>query len=248
MENSFISKTKNFLKKYSQQIKMLLLLIITLIIISSMFLGVLYFTGIIYYEDGFCFNTGLFSAFKNSIWIYFIFLITQVVSTVLLCFFPGASMISISLGVTLFGGTWQCFIVCFLGVLISSILMDLIGRFGGSKLIIKMIGEKEYNQALNIVQEKGMVYLPFMYLLPIFPDDAICMIAGMTKIKFWLHILYIFVCRGIGCATIIFGSKLIPFDSFTTFYDWFVFGAVIIVYVSILLKIAMYIDKKLCGK
>ena len=58
--------------------------------------------------------------------------------------------------------------------------MDLIGRFGGNKAIVKILGQEEYDEAKDLIQEKGMVYVPVMYLLPIFPDDAICMVSGVV--------------------------------------------------------------------
>ena len=116
-------------------------------------------------------------------WGWLVFLILQIICTSLLCFVPAVSMTFITVGVILFGANWKTFILCFSGVFLASVLMDLIGRFGGSKLIMKLIGQKSYDEALNLIQTKGMVYVPVMYLLPIFPDDAICMLCGSLKVK-----------------------------------------------------------------
>ena len=143
-------------------------------------------------------------------WGWIVFLLLQVLCTCLLCVVPGTSMTFITVGIILFGANWKTFLLCFSGVIIASVLMDLIGRFGGSRLIIKLIGQKSYNETFDLIQEKGMVYVPVMYLLPIFPDDFICMICGSLRVKFWIHLIEIVLCRGIGCATIVFGVSILP--------------------------------------
>lgn len=117
------------------------------------------------------------------IWSWLMFLVLQILTTVLLCFVPGTSMTFTTLAVILFGANYKAFLICFSGIFLSSAIMDAIGRFGGSVLIQKLVGKKDYNNALNLLQTKGMVYVPVMYLLPVFPDDAICMCCGALKIN-----------------------------------------------------------------
>ena len=136
-------------------------------------------------------------------WSIVVFLLLYVGFVTLFSFVPAASMTLILVGIAMFGANWKTFLICFAGVILASVCMDLIGRFGGSKLITKLIGKEDYENALSLVQEKGMVYVPVMYLLPVFPDDAICMVVGATKMNFWVHLLEIVLCRGIGCATIV---------------------------------------------
>ena len=126
---------------------------------------------------------------------------------------PGGTTTFIALAVVLFGTNYKSFLVLYLGVIASSVLMDLIGRFGGAKIVKKMFGEEDFNKGEKILKEKGVIYLPCMYLFPLFPDDLLCCIAGISKINFWYHLLIICLCRGIGVATIVFGLELIPYKS-----------------------------------
>lgn len=188
-------------------------------------------------------------------WSIVVFLLVQVAFTTLLSFVPVASMSFILLGVALFGSNWKTFLICFAGVILSSVLMDLIGRFGGSKLIKILIGEQDYNEASELVQEKGMVYVPVMYLLPLFPDDAICMVVGATKMNFWVHLLEIVLCRGIGCATIVFGINILPAELIDNLkaFNWGYIGnhlfqyiemlTVILFWVIVMLYLARKVDK-----
>jgi len=236
---------KNFLTKHKSALIKTLVLLLILVAISFLIFGIMFWTGIVYYDEGFTFDTALFAHLTTEWWFYLVFLLIQVVLTILLCFAPAGSMLFIILAISLFGPTWETFLLVFAGVIISSLLMDILGRFGGVKLVTWLIGKEEYESALNLLTTKKYTYLPFMYLLPIFPDDALCMVAGMSKIKFWIHAIMIILCRGIGVATIVFGANLIPYQDFTTFYEWFIFGAAIIVYVFILFKFAKFLDKKL---
>lgn len=187
------------------------------------------------------------SSFGICAWL--VFLVIQVFVTVVLCFVPATSTTFTTLGIVLFGSNVKTFLIVFSGIFISSIIMDLIGRIGGSKLIIKLIGKEEYDNALGLLKEKGVVYVPFMYLLPLFPDDAICMCVGATKINFWIHSLEILLCRGIGCATMVFGINIIPEEitsfSSTNIWDYIVVITVLAFWLIVLFKIARFIDKKL---
>ena len=188
-------------------------------------------------------------------WSVVVFLLIYIVFTTLFSFVPAASMTLILVGIALFGANWKTFLICFAGVILASVAMDLIGRFGGSRLIKALIGKEDYENALTLVQEKGMVYVPVMYLLPVFPDDAICMVVGATKMNFWVHLIEIILCRGIGCATIVFGVNILPaslMDPLKSFdwnfigahiFDYIVMLTVIVFWVIVLLFIARKVDK-----
>lgn len=178
-----------------------------------------------------------------------VYIVLRVISTIFLSFMPACSMAFDLLSIAAFDylPPIGIFAICFSSVVITSVVMDLIGRFGGNKAIVKILGREEYDEAKDLVQEKGMVYVPVMYLLPIFPDDAICMVSGATKMNFWVHFIEIVLCRGIGCATIVFGVQFIPSNvsSFSSRdpLDYLRVGLLILFYVGLLLYLARRVDK-----
>ncbi len=186
-----------------------------------------------------------------------VFILTRVVCTIFLSFVPACSMAFDAIALMLFGSMmhyepWKVFIICLISVILASCIMDVIGRFGGSRAIIKLVGKKDYDEALDLVQEKGIVYVPVMYLLPVFPDDAICLVAGAARIKFWVHFLYIFFFRGIGCATVVFGVSVIPegvrtFAS-TNVWDYVEVVTVVVFWIFAVFRIAGLVDKWLTKK
>ena len=229
-------------------IKPFLSLVGVMIAIGLIFCAIFFACGVFVFDNGIMFNADLFNAVRGKWWLYIVFVILQLIITILLSFIPFTSMAFITLSIILFPNSLSAFLVSFIGVMISSLIMDLLGRFGGYKVIKHFVDKNDLDTAQKLVKNKGKVWLPIMYLFPIFPDDAICMVAGMSKINFLLHTLYIFICRGIGVATIVYGVNLIPFETFTTLYDYVVLGGVLVAYVSLMFKIAMFIDKKINRK
>ena len=178
-------------------------------------------------------------------WAVIVYILLRVFATIFLSFVPACSMAFDLLSIATFDyyPPIVIFLICFASVVITSIIMDLIGRFGGNKAIIKILGREDYEEAIELVQEKGLVYVPVMYLLPIFPDDAICMVSGATKMNFWVHLLEIILCRGIGCATIVFGLQIIPQDLVDNLkaFNWVFIGNNIIEYIRLLVLIVAYL-------
>ena len=178
-------------------------------------------------------------------WAVIVYILLRVSFTIFLSFVPACSMIFDLLSLATFDyyPPIVIFLICFTSVVITSVIMDLIGRFGGNKAIIKILGKEDYEEAKDLVQEKGMVYVPVMYLLPIFPDDAICMVSGATKMNFWVHLAEIILCRGIGCATIVFGLQIISQDLVNNLkeFNWVYIGNNIIEYIRLLVLIVAYL-------
>lgn len=245
------NKKTSFFKEHKGQILKVLFAFLIIIAVSFLFAGILILSRVIYFDNGLQFNVSLFNSVKGEWWFVIVWILIQVVVTVLLSFVPGTSMMFILGSVALFKDSWaawQIFLVSFSGVILSSIMMDLVGRFGGAKLAKKLIGEDDYEKAEQLVETKGMVYVPIMYLLPVFPDDAICMCCGAIKMKFWLHVIYIVLCRGIGCATIVFGLNFVPFERFDGIYDWALFITFVVFWIIILFFLARKLDKWLSKK
>ena len=231
-----------------RKIRNLVIFFAVCIAMSTIVLGLLMGTHVFYYDNGFHFSMELFNDLRNTFWIYPVFILIQVAITILLCFVPGTSATMIGVAVALFGADWKTFLICFIGVVLSSVGMDLVGRFGGGKIVSKLIGEEEYSNAMVLIREKTYTYLPFMYALPLFPDDALCFCAGVCRVNMLYHLLVILLCRGLGVGTIVFGISMIPFEQWVPFgehiYDWFVLGGVLVAYIMALLKISRLIDKK----
>ena len=225
---------KEFLKRNKKKIINLVLLLVALIVISVVSMLILQAFGIVYYDEGIHLNAELFRSFTNSWYGWFIIIGMQVVITTLLSFIPGTSMAFILMIQAFFEKPWQAFLVAFIGVLLSSLIMYLTGRAGGYKICKKLMGEEDAQKASNLLNKNGLVYFPIMMLFPIFPDDALVMIAGTLKMKLNWFVPSIVFGRGIGIATIVFGLAVIPYDKFTTPWHWIGFILICIIGLGII--------------
>lgn len=223
-------KIKQFLTKNKDKIYNIVFALLVVLIVTLAALLILYCTGIIYFNDGVQLNTALFNSFKNSWYGWIIIILIQVVLTTLLCFVPGFSMTFILLMQTMFDKAWQAFLIAFIGVMLTSMSMYLVGRFGGYKICRRILGAKDCERASELLNNKGAVYFPLMMMFPMFPDDALVMIAGTLRMKLAWFLPSIIVGRGIGIATIVFGLGSIPYDKFTTPWHWigFIFLCVVL--------------------
>ena len=248
-----MKKTQNhkpsFFKTHKKQIIQILIMLGIGVLISGIFLLIFYLSGVIYFNHGFKINAELFNSLKNSPWLYIVFMVVSAVGATLLCMNPLGTGLFTWLGIALFGANWKCFLAAFGAIFLSYLLIDAVGRFGGSKIIIKIFGEEDYRKTEDLINEKGITYIPIMYLLPVFPDDMICFVVGSMKFKWWLHMLYAAIGKSVGTATIVFGVSIIPSQQFIPFtvdkiYNWLVLIAVLIVYITVLFKLARWVDKK----
>lgn len=223
----------------------IVMILATLIASAGLSILILSAFNVVSFNDGIKFNPHLFESFKNSWYGWIIFILFQSILTILLCIVPGVSMAFIILCSTIYTVPWQAFLLSFVSVITSSFAMYVCGRFGGYKLCVRLLGKEDCNKALDLLENKSTVFFPLMMLFPVFPDDALVMIAGTIKMKLKWFIPSIIIGRGIGIATIVFGFSLIPFERFTTFYDWIVFITVCVVWMFIIFHFANKLSKKL---
>lgn len=210
---------KEFAKKHEKLFK-ILLTVLSLILFSFISAVILYLCGIIYYDEGIQINQALFDSIKNTWYGYIIVIIVQIVITSLLSFVPGASMAFIILLKTMYDSPMVSFLLAFSGVMLSSFMLYVLGRFGGYNLCKKILGEEDCEKASDLLNNKGLIYFPMMMMFPVFPDDALTMVAGTLKMSLKWFIPSIVFGRGIGVVAIIFGLSLVPFDKFTTIWHW----------------------------
>ena len=211
---------RGFLKKNKKLIVNAIILLMIFLLISLVSLLILWAFDVVYLDDGIQINIEMFERFRSSWYGNLIILGVQVVLTTLLCFVPGFSMAFIILVQTLYASVWQAFFVAFTGVMLSSLIMYLTGRFGGYRLCRRILGDKDCERASELLNHKGAVFFPLMMMLPMFPDDALVMVAGTLRMSLKWFIPSIVFGRGIGVVTIVFGLGTVPYDKFTTPWHW----------------------------
>lgn len=119
-----------------------------------------------------------------------VFMLIQIIQVVI-PIIPGG--ISCAAGVLIFG-PFAGFIYNYAGIAIGSVIIFLLGRQYGKPFILSLVSDKTYNKYIGwLDNEKRFERLfALAIFLPIAPDDALCLMAGLTKMslrKFTLIII-----------------------------------------------------------
>ena len=145
------------------------------------------------------------------------------------------------LGIALFGGK-IAFITNIIAVFFSTTILFFIGDKLGEKFAVKLIGKKSLDEAQNKIHNKSKFWLPVFFIAPGIPDEAICLVAGMTKIKYWylliVSISYHMFEIGLLCFV---GSGLINWSALTLI-EWIILINVVLIDLYLLCKFEKYLD------
>lgn len=131
---------------------------------------------------------------------------------------PIPSMIITLAGVAIYGPMLGS-ILCSVGVLSGSYFSFAIGKIFGFKLVSWMAGKENATKYSEIINNRGKFFLVIAFLLPLFPDDILCLIAGITSMKFKHFFIIASITRPIGviCMSYFGGGYVIPFTGWGLF-------------------------------
>lgn len=115
--------------------------------------------------------------------------------------------------VDLFSMRTLCFsIFCATAITVGSMVSYMFGKMFGRKAIKWAAGDEDefdkWSNAFN--SKKGKILYGLTVLLPIFPDDLICIVMGAVKMDFLYFIIVHLVCSFIGTFTMVVFMRL-PF-------------------------------------
>lgn len=80
-------------------------------------------------------------------------------------------------------GFWPAFIATVLATYIGSVLVFMLARTIGQKFVSGLVARRTSEKYLELINAKRDPFLVLAFLFPFFPDDIICMLAGLTQIK-----------------------------------------------------------------
>ncbi len=144
----------------------------------------------------------------------FAFLAFVLLSFLQVTFIPIPSTVTVLAGNLLFG-PWLSFFGSLLGTWIGSSLAFFLGRRIGRPFVNWVIGDGDtVDKYLKKAHGREFVVFFFMFLLPAFPDDALCAVAGVTKLRWPQFLLIQAVCRPVSIAGTLFfmTGEIIPYD------------------------------------
>ena len=169
---------------------------------------------VLYYTTGLSDRFSDFDALKQYIrgsgfWGIAIFIGLTVFQVVVL---PIPEAVTILLGVAIYGATWS-FVLSVIGTVIGALISFMLGKVFGRKLCNWMFGEENTEKYAKILNEKGRFLFIIMLLFPAFPDDMLCMIAGITTMSYAYFTVVCLLTRPVMIGlTAYLGSGVIPFS------------------------------------
>lgn len=145
----------------------------------------------------------------------FIYVLVQYLQVL---FVPIPSMIITLTGVAIYGPILGS-ILCTSGVLLGSYSSFLLGKVFGVKIVRWIAGEDNATKYADLISKKGKFFLIVAFLLPLFPDDMLCLIAGITSMKFKEFFWIALITRPIGvvCMSFFGGGYIVPFTGWGLF-------------------------------
>ena len=161
-------------------------------------------------------------------------LIFILVSFLQVTFIPIPGALTIIAGSYMFG-PWLSYLYSFIGMFLGALFAFFLGRKIGRPFVDWIVGDKQtVDYYIKKLKGKEVIILFFMFVLPMFPDDILCSLAGILPISWSVFIFMQIVSRilAIGGTLFFMSGQIIPFDTW-----WGITIIVVLALISIILFI-----------
>jgi len=132
------------------------------------------------------------------------------------------------------------FLVSCVAVLISSVILYFVGRFGGRRVLYWLFDKQTLDRRLDWFSQNGAKGVPWLFLVPLFPTDLLCLTCGAGKMKFWHFMLIVLVFRPIEVALLLSYPFILQSDYVQSMPVWARVMAVNLIVVNMVLLVVYY--------
>ena len=178
---------------------------------------------------------------KAGWWMPICYIILQYLQVTIL---PIPSIVSTLVGVRIFGAL-KATIFSFIGIFLGSITAFFLGRKLGKRAVSWIIGNESLQKWQQKLKGKDKFFLTMMFLLPLFPDDMLCFVAGLSSISTKFFIAMTGITRLIAIITSCCSFQFIPFDTWWGVLIWLLIFIVLSIICVIIYKNGGKINKKI---
>ena len=168
----------------------------------------------------------------------FLFILFSFLQVIIL---PVPGSVTVAAGVALFGPL-KCSIFSFIGITLGSIVAFAIGRVVGEKAVRWIVGEETLKKWLQKLKGKDYLILSIMFLLPLFPDDVLCFVAGLSSMTWTYFIVMIVITRVTSILATSYSVGLIPLTTWWGIMIWLIIGALVVAAFWLVCKYSDKID------
>lgn len=165
----------------SERLKNFILWAVAVVLVGGCVLG-LYLTG---FFEAAASPDGIKAYIEHSApWSHLVFFLLQLVSSIVA---PIPSNVTALAGGLLFG-TIPAFLLTWGAVVLGSLIVFFLARGLGQERVSGFVGRKLSGRYLEVIRRKRDIFLLLAFLFPFFPDDILCILAGLTEIS-WKRFL-----------------------------------------------------------
>ena len=169
---------------------------------------------------------------KTGAWMPIIYIILHVIQVL---FLPIPGIFSILVGIRLFGAFLTA-VYSYIGIICGSLIAFFIGKRLGVKAVSWLIGEENLNKWRNRIKGKDNLVLSFMFLLPLFPDDILCFVAGISTMSNRFFIIMVLSTRAISVLGSCYSIAWIPLNTWWGILCWILIALSAIIAFVVLYK------------
>ncbi len=101
-------------------------------------------------------------------------------------------------------GFWHGLTLSLVGLMLGSLSAIGVGRVLGEQVVRKLLPHTVLAKFDYLIEKGGLWNFFLIFLLPALPDDAVCLIAGLTRLPVWKLVVVCMVGRLPGTAVLTF--------------------------------------------
>ena len=124
-------------------------------------------------------------------WSHLVYFLVQLASVIVA---PIPSNITALAGGVLFGAI-PAFLITWAAVVLGSVTVFSLSRALGQSFIQSFVGKKLSDRYLDVLRRKQGTFLFLSFLFPFFPDDMLCILAGLTDISWKKFLILCLIAR-----------------------------------------------------
>jgi len=127
---------------------------------------------------------------------------------------PIPAMITTLAGVAVYGA-FEAFVLSTVAIILGSLFSFFVwGRLLGYRMVKWVAGEEQTNKYRDLLNQKGKYLFVLMLIMPVFPDDILCTVAGITSMSGRFFTITTILLRPLTTFMICYisGGQIIPYS------------------------------------
>ena len=210
-----------------------LLSVMICLVLSLLLFFVLQVTGFFYIFN----NAELLQEYLKSAgpWMSITYILLQFLQVIIL---PIPGIVSTAAGVAIFG-PFRTAIYSIIGIVTGSFVAFFIGRKWGNKAAAWLVGDSLLKKWQRILKGKDRLFLTIMFILPLFPDDILCFIAGLSTMEVGYFSWMIILTRIVSIFATCYSIDFIPIN---TWWGVLLWTALVIIMVGVMFLVYKYME------